>query len=93
MPIFTPKSDSLPVNVTRALAPRLSRHVLLLHPIDFPREIDQSGFDSAGFDAADGDPLGGCNVTPRGYAQMTNLLRNLAGGKMVVALEGGYNLR
>ncbi|EKX43986.1 hypothetical protein GUITHDRAFT_157988 [Guillardia theta CCMP2712] len=48
---------------------------------------------SAGFDAADGDPLGGCSVTPYGYAMMTNMLRGLAGGKVVVALEGGYNLR
>jgi acetoin utilization deacetylase AcuC-like enzyme len=47
---------------------------------------------SAGFDAARGDPLGGCDVTPRGYAQMTHRLLSLAKGKVVVALEGGYNL-
>ena len=29
---------------------------------------------SAGFDAARGDPLGGCNITPRGYATMTRQL-------------------
>jgi len=27
------------------------------------------------------------------YASMTNLLRGLAGGRVIVALEGGYNLR
>ena len=48
---------------------------------------------SAGFDAAAGDPLGGCCVSPHGYACMTNMLRGLAGGRLVVALEGGYNLR
>ncbi|KAL2652443.1 hypothetical protein R1flu_020571 [Riccia fluitans] len=48
---------------------------------------------SAGFDAARGDPLGGCEVTPFGYAQMTSLLSSLSGGKMLVVLEGGYNLR
>ena len=48
---------------------------------------------SAGFDAAQGDPLGGCQVTPYGYASMTHMLRGLAGGRVVVALEGGYNLR
>ncbi|KAL7419556.1 Histone deacetylase hda1 [Cryptotrichosporon argae] len=48
---------------------------------------------SAGFDAADGDQLGGCNVTPAGYGHMTHMLCALAGGKVVVALEGGYNLR
>ncbi|KAM3911968.1 protein deacetylase HDAC6 [Leptodactylus fuscus] len=47
---------------------------------------------SAGFDAARGDPLGGCRVSPEGYAHMTHLLMGLAGGKVVVVLEGGYNL-
>lgn len=48
---------------------------------------------SAGFDAARGDPLGGCDVTPAGYACMTHMLNTLAGGKLLVILEGGYNLR
>lgn len=26
---------------------------------------------SAGFDAAEGDPLGGCRLTPHGYARLT----------------------
>lgn len=47
---------------------------------------------AAGFDAARGDELGGCDVTPEGYAQMTHLLTSLAGGKVAVLLEGGYNL-
>ncbi|XP_069798807.1 histone deacetylase 6 [Dendropsophus ebraccatus] len=47
---------------------------------------------SAGFDAARGDPLGGCCISPEGYAHMTHLLMGLAGGKVVVVLEGGYNL-
>lgn len=46
---------------------------------------------SAGFDAAMGDPLGGCNVTPIGYAQMTWMLMGLAQGRVIVALEGGYD--
>jgi len=48
---------------------------------------------SAGFDAAAGDPLGGCAVTPAGYAHMTSKLLQLAGGRLVLALEGGYNVR
>ncbi|CAI9113629.1 OLC1v1014265C1 [Oldenlandia corymbosa var. corymbosa] len=48
---------------------------------------------SAGFDAARGDPLGCCDVTPAGYAQMTRMLSALCGGKLLVILEGGYNLR
>lgn len=47
---------------------------------------------AAGFDAAAGDVLGGCNVTPAGYAHMTHMLMSLAQGKMAVCLEGGYNL-
>ena len=47
---------------------------------------------SAGFDAALGDPLGGCTVTPAGYAYMMKELMSLAGGRVLLALEGGYNL-
>lgn len=48
---------------------------------------------SAGFDAGCNDPLGGCNVTPSGFAQMTHLLKSLAMGKLVLVLEGGYNVQ
>ncbi|KIV98406.1 hypothetical protein, variant 8 [Verruconis gallopava] len=48
---------------------------------------------SAGFDAAEGDMLGGCHLSPAGYAHMTHMLMSLAGGKVVACLEGGYNLR
>nr|XP_043638456.1 histone deacetylase 5-like [Erigeron canadensis] len=47
---------------------------------------------SAGFDAAMGDPLGGCCVTPKGYALMLQKLMEFSSGKIVMALEGGYNL-
>ncbi|CAA6657386.1 unnamed protein product [Spirodela intermedia] len=47
---------------------------------------------SGGFDAAIGDPLGGCCVTPRGYSIMTKKLMRFAQGKIMMALEGGYNL-
>ena len=49
-------------------------------------------FVSAGFDAAEGDPLGMCRVSPSCYGIMTNLLMPLAEGKIILALEGGYNL-
>ena len=42
---------------------------------------------SAGFDAAAGDSIGGCFVTPPGYAHMTAMLKTLANGKIVVCLE------
>ncbi|XP_028669144.2 histone deacetylase 6 isoform X1 [Erpetoichthys calabaricus] len=47
---------------------------------------------SAGFDAARGDPLGSYLVTPECYAHMTHMLLGLAGGRVLVVLEGGYNL-
>ncbi len=47
---------------------------------------------SAGFDAAEGDLLGQMRVTPDGFAAMTARLRTLAGGRLLLALEGGYNL-
>jgi len=47
---------------------------------------------AAGFDAAEGDPIGKCNMTPECYASLTRDLMTLAGGKLVLALEGGYSL-
>mmetsp|Transcript_105275 Transcript_105275/g.164143 ORF Transcript_105275/g.164143 Transcript_105275/m.164143 type:complete len:539 (-) Transcript_105275:129-1745(-) len=45
---------------------------------------------SAGFDAAAGD-VGGCCVSPAGFAQMTAMLQAIC-PKVVLALEGGYKL-
>jgi len=47
---------------------------------------------SAGFDAARGDLLGEQLISPEGYAAMTARLSTLAGGRVVLALEGGYEL-
>ncbi|XP_069634130.1 histone deacetylase 6 isoform X2 [Haliaeetus albicilla] len=47
---------------------------------------------SAGFDAGRGDPLGGCLLSPPTFGLMTHLLGGLAGGRLVLVLEGGYNL-
>lgn len=49
---------------------------------------------SAGFDAAIGHPppLGGYNVSPSCFGYMTQQLLELADGKVVLALEGGYDL-
>jgi acetoin utilization deacetylase AcuC-like enzyme len=51
---------------------------------------------SAGYDAHERDPLADMNVTERGFAAMTSLLCELAagvcGGKLVLLLEGGYDL-
>ncbi len=47
---------------------------------------------SCGFDAAEGDLLGEMRLTPEGYATLTSRLLALARGRLVLALEGGYNL-
>ncbi|KPJ10234.1 Histone deacetylase 6 [Papilio machaon] len=47
---------------------------------------------SAGFDACINDPLGGCKVLPECYGRMTQMLKGLAGGKIILCLEGGYNI-
>jgi len=47
---------------------------------------------SCGFDAAAGDLLGGMRLSGEGYAAMTERVLSLAGGRVVLALEGGYNL-
>ncbi|HSE64345.1 MAG TPA: histone deacetylase [Thermoanaerobaculia bacterium] len=46
---------------------------------------------SCGFDAAAGDPLGEMRVSAAGFGAMTQRLSALAGGRLVLALEGGYN--
>ncbi|MFC1531927.1 histone deacetylase [Thermodesulfobacteriota bacterium] len=52
---------------------------------------------SAGFDTYAGDPLGGMNVTPKGFAGLTKSLMGIADtccdGKLIITLEGGYNLQ
>lgn len=49
---------------------------------------------SSGFDAATGHaaPLGGYMVSPACFGWMTKELMQLADGKVVLALEGGYDL-
>lgn len=50
---------------------------------------------SAGQDGHRDDPLAGMNLTSEGYALMTGVVRFLAeelsGGRLILALEGGYN--
>ena len=51
---------------------------------------------SAGFDIHSADPLGAMSVTPKGFAGLTRSVMEIAEsccqGKVVMALEGGYNL-
>ncbi len=51
---------------------------------------------SAGFDTYYEDPLGAMMVTPKGFARLTRIVQGLAkevcGGRLLLALEGGYHL-
>ncbi|NWF93494.1 MAG: histone deacetylase [Syntrophaceae bacterium] len=51
---------------------------------------------SAGFDIHYDDPLGGMEVTEKGFARMTEILmeiaRTTAQGRVVITLEGGYDV-
>jgi acetoin utilization deacetylase AcuC-like enzyme len=51
---------------------------------------------SAGFDIHYDDPLGGMEVTEKGFAKMTQVLMEIAKqtaqGRMVITLEGGYDI-
>lgn len=52
---------------------------------------------SAGFDSRLGDPLGQFTLEDQDFAELTTLLREIAGrhahGRLLSLLEGGYNLR
>jgi acetoin utilization deacetylase AcuC-like enzyme len=51
---------------------------------------------SAGFDVAASDPLGGMRITAQGFAALTrhvmDLAQDLCRNRLLVALEGGYDL-
>jgi len=51
---------------------------------------------SAGFDIHHRDPLGGMSVTEMGFARLMNIVKDLArstcSGRVVLTLEGGYDL-
>ena len=69
------------------------RHILTPIALDYKPEIILV---SAGFDIHAGDPLGGMNVTDKGFSRLTDILMNIAaktcGGKIAFTLEGGYNV-
>ncbi|KAJ3083647.1 hypothetical protein HDU99_007525 [Rhizoclosmatium hyalinum] len=48
---------------------------------------------SCGFDCQEDDKTGGCFVSPTGFAYLTKLLMDpaIAGGKLVLVMEGGVN--
>ena len=68
-------------------------HVLVPIAMDFSPEFVLV---SVGFDAHAADPLASMNVTSPGFGLFTDVIKEIAErnskGRMVMALEGGYNL-
>uniref|UniRef100_A0A9J7Y3C0 Histone deacetylase 6 n=2 Tax=Cyprinus carpio TaxID=7962 RepID=A0A9J7Y3C0_CYPCA len=48
---------------------------------------------AAGFDSVIGDPKGEMRVSPQCFSILTHMLKGVAQGRLVLALEGGYNLQ
>lgn len=72
-----------------------AEYIYAFNQIVYPmmREYDpQLIIVSAGFDCCRDDPLGGLDVTENGLYHITRGLKEFANGKIVIALEGGYNL-
>ncbi|XP_058264902.1 polyamine deacetylase HDAC10 isoform X1 [Hemibagrus wyckioides] len=64
-------------------------HILLPIAYEFDPELV---FVCAGFDSAIGDPEGHMSASPEIFGHLTHLLMSLAGGRLCVVLEAGYNL-
>eukprot|EP01125_Pyxidicula_operculata_P007588 TRINITY_DN2576_c1_g2_i2.p1 TRINITY_DN2576_c1_g2~~TRINITY_DN2576_c1_g2_i2.p1 ORF type:complete len:521 (+),score=59.15 TRINITY_DN2576_c1_g2_i2:113-1564(+) len=47
---------------------------------------------ASGFDAGIGDPMGEFKLSPKAFGQLTHKISQLAGGKLVLSVEGGYNV-
>lgn len=73
------------------LLPTQSPHVHAFF-ISLPQFNPELVLVSAGFDAARGDPLGGCQVSPEGYAHLTHLLMGLASGRIILILEVTFSV-
>lgn len=93
------KGEGLTVNVPLAHGAGNAEYLTVFHTIVAPiieAYKPELILVSAGFDAHAADPLGGMKLTEDGYELMTQMLMHLAanqcGGKLVLSLEGGYNL-
>ena len=94
------KGKGFTLNVPLSVGYSDGEYVAILEKILSPVAIE---FDpeiilvSAGFDIYMDDPLGGMNVTPKGFAGLTRAIMKIAdsccGGRVVITLEGGYDLR
>ena len=87
---------NVPLSTGYGDAEYIAIHQQILQPIALEFKPDLV-LGSVGIDIYMGDPLGGMRVTPEGFAGLTHTLMEIArlscGGKLVLTLEGGYNLQ
>jgi len=84
----------VPYNISRERYFEIFREVLTEQVRDFSPQVLLI---SAGFDAHRQDPIGGLCLEAADFAELTKIVREVAehtaDGRVVSALEGGYNLR
>ncbi len=87
------------VNVPLAAGPGDAEYTKVFEEILEPVALEYKPeivFVSAGFDIYYQDPLGGMQVTPRGFANLTRIImefsEKICNGRVVFVLEGGYHL-
>jgi acetoin utilization deacetylase AcuC-like enzyme len=87
------------VNVPLAAGPGDGEYMKIFEEILEPIALEYKPdivFVSAGFDIYYQDPLGGMQVTPRGFANLARIVmefaEKVANGRLVFVLEGGYHL-
>lgn len=78
---------SMSLGLPELLSPHAPSFMLSMSLLSLPQFNPELVLVSAGFDAARGDPLGGCQVSPEGYAHLTHLLMGLANGHIILILE------
>ena len=87
---------NIPLSAGFGDAEYMALYLQILRPIALEYKPDLV-LASVGFDIYMDDPLGGMAVTPHGFAGLTHTLMDIAhvtcGGKLILALEGGYNLQ
>jgi acetoin utilization deacetylase AcuC-like enzyme len=86
---------NVPLTIGHGDGEYLTIYQNLLRPIALEYQPDLI-LVSAGFDTFYGDPLGGMNVTSKGFAGLTRMIIDIADacceGKIVLSLEGGYHV-
>ena len=93
------KGEGFTVNIPLAKGYGDSEYAAILHSLLPPLATEFKPdmiIVSAGFDPHEADPLGGMQLSPKGFAALTRCLMEVANsccrGRIVLVLEGGYDV-